>query len=220
MIGILSYKFQLNTFSYILTGIFSPGIACDAIVVWSPAPCRSHGNMFRFDLQNTLQKLPNNIFERSYSLREFDLQKRLHSFFYKTAELCMAGLTAGAVQGYLCQYLVQALMHLVMVAFLGLYANMRCQLLCGYDRAMFNHVDVIRGALFFSIALKFFSMKHLLAAYICYICETFKLVISEFIYRTLKRIAITRCYLGSPNMKRRIDNHQPSLNGEHNRPPV
>ncbi|KAH7516378.1 hypothetical protein FEM48_Zijuj10G0128800 [Ziziphus jujuba var. spinosa] len=178
--------------------------ACDAIVVWLLATCRSYGNILQFDLQNTLQKLPNNIFERSYPLREFDLQKRIHSFFYKAAELCMAGLTAGAVQGslsnylaskedgryeanentvsfvklnsYLCQYQVQALMHLVMVAFLGLYANMRYQLLCGYDRAMFNHFDVITVVLFFSVALRIFSMKHLLAAYICYICETFKLV--------------------------------------------
>ncbi|KAI3824043.1 hypothetical protein L1987_05490 [Smallanthus sonchifolius] len=28
--------------------------ACNAIVVWSLAPCRSYGNTFRFDLQNTL----------------------------------------------------------------------------------------------------------------------------------------------------------------------
>ncbi|XP_060669318.1 protein RETICULATA-RELATED 1, chloroplastic-like isoform X2 [Ziziphus jujuba] len=79
--------------------------ACDAIVVWLLATCRSYGNVFQFDLQNTLQKLPNNIFERSYPLREFDLQKRIHSFFYKAAEFCMAGLTAGAVQGSLSNYL-------------------------------------------------------------------------------------------------------------------
>lgn len=75
--------------------------ACNAIVVWSLAPCRSYGNTFRFDLQNTLQKLPNNIFEKSYPLREFDLQKRVQSFFYRAAELCMVGLTAGTVQGAL-----------------------------------------------------------------------------------------------------------------------
>ncbi|KAH7516389.1 hypothetical protein FEM48_Zijuj10G0129900 [Ziziphus jujuba var. spinosa] len=79
--------------------------ACDAIVVWLLATCHSYGNILQFDLQNTLQKLPNNIFERSYPLREFDLQKRIHSFFYKAAELCMAGLTAGAVQGSLSNYL-------------------------------------------------------------------------------------------------------------------
>ena len=79
--------------------------ACNALVVWSLAPCRSYGNTFRFDLQNTLQKLPNNIFERSYPLREFDLQKRIHSLFYKAAELCIVGLTAGAVQGSLSNFL-------------------------------------------------------------------------------------------------------------------
>ena len=78
--------------------------ACN-FVVWSLAPCRSYGNTFRFDLQNTLQKLPNNIFERSYPFREFDLQKRIHSLFYKAAELCMVGLSAGAVQGSLSNYL-------------------------------------------------------------------------------------------------------------------
>lgn len=79
--------------------------ACNAIVVWSLAPCRSYGNTFRFDLQNTLQKLPNNIFEKSYPMREFDLQKRIHSFFYKAAELCMVGITAGAAQGALSNFL-------------------------------------------------------------------------------------------------------------------
>lgn len=75
--------------------------ACNALVVWSLAPCRSYGNTFRFDLQNTLQKLPNNIFEKSYPLREFDLQKRIQCFLFKAAELCMVGLSAGAVQGAL-----------------------------------------------------------------------------------------------------------------------
>lgn len=79
--------------------------ACNAIVVWTLAPCRSYGNTFRFDLQNTLQKLPNNIFEKSYPLREFELQKRVHSFFYKAAELCVVGLGAGAIQGQLSNFL-------------------------------------------------------------------------------------------------------------------
>ncbi|PIA47328.1 hypothetical protein AQUCO_01400177v1 [Aquilegia coerulea] len=78
--------------------------ACNAIVVWSLAPCRSYGNTFQFDLQNTIQKLPNNIFERSYPQRTFDLQKRIQSFFYKAAELCMVGVTAGAAQGALLQF--------------------------------------------------------------------------------------------------------------------
>lgn len=77
---------------------------CNAFVVWSVAPCRSYGSTFRFDLQNTIQKLPNNIFEKSYPMREFDLQKRIHSFFYKAAELCLVGLTAGSIQGALSKF--------------------------------------------------------------------------------------------------------------------
>jgi len=40
-------------------------------------------------------------------------------------------------------------------AFLGLYANLRYQLLCGFDRAMVNHFDVIGVALFFSTTLRY-----------------------------------------------------------------
>ena len=81
--------------------------ACNAVVIWSLAPCRSYGNTFRFDLQNTLQKLPNNIFEKSYPLREFDLHKRIQCFLFKAAELCMVGLSAGAVQGALSNSLAR-----------------------------------------------------------------------------------------------------------------
>ncbi|KHG12509.1 Ribonuclease 3 [Gossypium arboreum] len=146
--------------------------ACNALVVWSLAPCRSYGNTFRFDLQNTLQKLPNNIFERSYPLREFDLQKRIHSLFYKAAELCIVGLTAGAVQGSLSNILASKKKEKLSVtipsmstnalgygAFLGLYANLRYQLLCGFDQAMVNHFDVIGVALFFSTALRVLNVQ-------------------------------------------------------------
>ncbi|KAI5593428.1 hypothetical protein BDE02_03G014700 [Populus trichocarpa] len=145
--------------------------ACNALVVWSLAPCRSYGNTFQFDLQNTLQKLPNNIFEKSYPLREFDLQKRIHSFFYKAAELCMVGLTAGAMQGSLTNLLARKKDRLSVTippvstyalgygAFLGLYANLRYQLLCGIDRAVVNHFDVIGVALVFSTALRILNAQ-------------------------------------------------------------
>ncbi|KAF8411797.1 hypothetical protein HHK36_004356 [Tetracentron sinense] len=146
--------------------------ACNAVVVWSLAPSRSYGNTFRFDLQNTLQKLPNNIFEKSYPLREFDLQKRIHSFFYKAAELCMVGLTAGATQGALSKLSASKKKERLSVtiptvstnalgygAFLGLYANLRYQLLCGVDRAMINHFDVIGVALFFGTTLRILNVQ-------------------------------------------------------------
>lgn len=141
--------------------------ACNAVVVWSLAPCRSYGNTFRFDLQNTIQKLPNNIFETSYPQRSFDLQKRIQSFFYKAAELCMVGVTTGAAQGALSKFLASKKEGRLSVtmptvsanalgygAFLGIYANLRYQLLCGMDRALVNHFDVIGVALFFSAAFR------------------------------------------------------------------
>ncbi|XP_039037913.1 protein RETICULATA-RELATED 1, chloroplastic-like [Hibiscus syriacus] len=146
--------------------------ACNALVVWSLAPCRSYGNTFLFDLQNTLQKLPNNIFERSYPLREFDLQKRIHSLFYKAAELSVVGLAAGAVQGSLSNFLAGKKKEKLSVtipsvstnalgygAFLGLYASLRYQLLCGFDQAVVNHFDVIGVALFFSTALRVLNVQ-------------------------------------------------------------
>lgn len=146
--------------------------ACNAIVVWTLAPCRSYGNTFRFDLQNTLQKLPNNIFEKSYPLREFDMQKRIHSFFYKAAELCMVGLTAGAAQGALSNLVASKKEGRLSVtipsvstnalgygAFLGLYANLRYQLLCGFDKAVVHHFDVIGVALVFGTALRLLNTQ-------------------------------------------------------------
>ncbi|KAM0940259.1 hypothetical protein DsansV1_C19g0162051 [Dioscorea sansibarensis] len=146
--------------------------ACNAFVVWSLAPCRSYGNTFRFDLQNSIQKLPNNIFEKSYPLREFDLQKRIHSFFYKAAELCLVGVTAGSVQGALSKFLSTKKEGRLSVsipslstnalgygAFLGLYANLRYQLLFGIDRAMFNRFDVLGVVLCFTTALRVLNVK-------------------------------------------------------------
>ncbi|CAL5200815.1 unnamed protein product [Lathyrus oleraceus] len=146
--------------------------ACNAVVVWSLAPCRSYGNTFQFDLQNTLQKLPNNIFEMSYPLREFDLQKRIQAFLFKAAELCMVGLGTGAVQGALSSSLAKKKEGRLSVtvptvssnalgygAFLGIYANLRYQLLCGFDRSMVSHFDVIGVALFFSTAFRVLNVQ-------------------------------------------------------------
>lgn len=146
--------------------------ACNAIMLWSLAPCRSYGNTFRFDLQNTLQKLPNNIFEKSYPLREFNMQKRFQSFFYKAAELCMVGLTMGAAQGAISNFAASKKEGRLSVsipsvsnnalgygAFLGLYANLRYQLLCGFDQAMMNYFDVIGVALCFSTAIRVMNVQ-------------------------------------------------------------
>ncbi|KAL0412732.1 UNVERIFIED_CONTAM: hypothetical protein Sradi_1474900 [Sesamum radiatum] len=147
-------------------------MTCNAIVVWSLAPCRSYGNTFQFDLQNALQKLPNNIFEKSSPLREFDFQNRLQSFFYKAAELCMVGFIAGAAQGAASNLVASKKEGRLSVtipsmntnalgygAFLGLYANFRYQLLCGFDRAVTSYFDVIGVALLFSSALRILNVQ-------------------------------------------------------------
>ena len=72
---------------------------CNLMVIGLLAPCRSYGSTSRFDFQNAIEKLPNNIFEKSYPLREFDLPKRISAFFYKAAELSLVGFVAGSVQG-------------------------------------------------------------------------------------------------------------------------
>lgn len=72
---------------------------CNLMAVGLLAPCRSYGSTSRFDFQNIIEKLPNNIFEKSYPLREFDLPKRISAFFYKAAELSLVGFVAGSVQG-------------------------------------------------------------------------------------------------------------------------
>nr|XP_019708176.1 protein RETICULATA-RELATED 1, chloroplastic [Elaeis guineensis] len=147
--------------------------ACNAFIVWSLAPCRSYGNTFRFDLQNTIQKLPNNVFEKSYPLREFDLQKRIQSFFlYKVPELCLVGVIAGSLQGILLKVSSAKKEGRLSVtipsvstyalgygSFLGLYANLRYQLLCGIDRFMFDRFDVLGVPIFFSTALRILNVQ-------------------------------------------------------------
>ncbi|XP_057850083.2 protein RETICULATA-RELATED 1, chloroplastic [Cryptomeria japonica] len=145
---------------------------CNAAIVWTLAPCRSYGTTFRFNLQNTLQKLPNNIFERNYPLREFDLQKRIHCFFYKAAELCMVGMAAGAANGALSNLCASqkegrtsvlipsvSTSSLGYGAFLGLSGNLRYQLLNGMERVIHDRFDVIGAVICFSSALRMLNIQ-------------------------------------------------------------
>jgi hypothetical protein len=68
---------------------------CNLVVFCSLAPCRSY----------TIQRVPNNIFEKSYPMRQFDLLRRTQSFITKAAELCLGGLLIGSVQGGLSKVL-------------------------------------------------------------------------------------------------------------------
>ncbi|KAL5648655.1 hypothetical protein ACJX0J_039464, partial [Zea mays] len=138
---------------------------CNLMVLGLLAPCRSYGSTSRFEFQNAIEKLPSNIFEKSYPLREFDLPKRISAFFYKAAELSLVGFVAGSVQGGMSKVLSVRKERRLSVtipsistnalgygAFLGLYVNLRYQLLCGLDQYMVKRFDVLGVAIFFSTA--------------------------------------------------------------------
>lgn len=139
---------------------------CNAAIVWSLAPCRSYGSTFRFNLQNTIQKLPNNIFERNYAFREFDTLKRVQGLVYKAGELCLAGLLTGAAAGGLLNLATSKTENLSVPvpamrtsalsygAFLGLTGNLRYQLVYGAERVMQQHFHHIRVVVFCSAALR------------------------------------------------------------------
>lgn len=135
---------------------------CNAAIVWSLAPCRSYGSTFKFNLQNTIQKLPNNVFERSYAFREFDMAKRVQSFLYKAGELCLVGMLTGAAGGGLLKLAASRKENASMPtpgvrtsalsygAFLGLSGNLRYQLLYGAERLMQEHFEHLAVAIFCS----------------------------------------------------------------------
>ncbi|KAK8710988.1 hypothetical protein V6N13_146295 [Hibiscus sabdariffa] len=102
--------------------------ACNALAL-----CRSYGNTFQFDLQNTLQK---DCWSSARVFVKFLASKKKEKLSVTTNAL-----------GY--------------GAFLGLYANLRYQLLCGFDQAVpvVNHFDVIGVAFFSSTALRVLNVQ-------------------------------------------------------------
>ncbi|CAK9227427.1 unnamed protein product [Sphagnum jensenii] len=146
---------------------------CNAAICWSLAPSRSYGSTFKYEFQNTIQKLPNNVFDKSYPLREFDLQKRIYSFFYKAAELSLVGMVTGAAGAGLARVMpssrnqlqtsvpipsvsTSALSH---GAFLGISGNLRYQLLNGAERVMQQHFNHLGVVLFFSTSLRVLNIQ-------------------------------------------------------------
>ncbi|CAI7889081.1 unnamed protein product [Closterium sp. NIES-53] len=136
---------------------------CNAAVVWSLSPTRSYGSTATSEWQMALQKLPNNMFDKSYPLREFNLPARAGSFFFNAAKLSLVGSTVGALGGLASNAILSAVSKgkegfrpSVVVpsastsaaaygAHTGLSGNLRYQLLYGLDRMLqqhFNHIPV------------------------------------------------------------------------------
>lgn len=88
------------------TSPFPPTIprpAANAALVYLVAPTRAAPAPGRFEWQNQLAKLPNNVFEATTPLREYTTGSRAAAFFIKSAELCGVGMLAGAAQSALAQ---------------------------------------------------------------------------------------------------------------------
>jgi len=135
--------------------------AANAAVVYLVAPTRAAPAPARHEWQNALAKLPNNVFEGTTPLREYSTNSRVAAFFVKSAELCGVGMLAGAAQSALSQAAVAIRRRsdpnfepsmrvpsvkqsaIGMAASLGLFANMRYQIISGFDRYLFDHANYL-----------------------------------------------------------------------------
>jgi hypothetical protein len=135
--------------------------AANAALVYLVAPTRAAPAPGRFEWQNQLAKLPNNVFEATTPLREYTTGSRAAAFFIKSAELCGVGMLAGAAQSALAQAAValrrqrdpsfQPSMPVPSVqqsalgfaAAQGIFANVRYQMVAGIDRYLFDHANYL-----------------------------------------------------------------------------
>ncbi|KAK3119974.1 hypothetical protein QOZ80_9AG0678870 [Eleusine coracana subsp. coracana] len=103
----------------VFVNVFAATI-CNLAVFCSLAPCRSY----------MIQRVPNNIFEKSYPMRQLSIA---------VPSISTNALSYGA--------------------FYGLYANLRYQMLCGLDRFIVHHFDVLGVAMFFSTAIRLMNIQ-------------------------------------------------------------
>lgn len=133
--------------------------AANAALVYLVAPTRAAPAPGRFEWQNVLARLPNNVFEGTTPMREYTTASRVSSFFVKSAELCGVGMLAGAAQSALSQAALAVRRRsdpgfqpslpvpgvrqnaLGMAAAWGMFGNARYQLVAGIDRYLFDHAS-------------------------------------------------------------------------------
>jgi hypothetical protein len=146
--------------------------AANAAVVYLVAPTRAAPAPAQHEWQNALAKLPNNVFEGTTPLRQYSTNSRVAAFFVKSAELCGVGMLAGAAQSALAQAAVavrrrtdpsfQPSMRipsvkqsaLGMAAAWGIFANVRYQVIAGFDRYLFDHANYLWSYLTLSGCLR------------------------------------------------------------------
>ncbi len=135
--------------------------AANAAVVGLVAPTRAAPAPGRHEWQNMLAKLPNNVFESTTPLKAYTTNSRVASLFVKSAELCGVGMLAGAAQSLLAQAAVAVRRSsdptfepampvpsvkqsaLGLGASLGIFANVRYQMIAGFDKYLFDHANYL-----------------------------------------------------------------------------
>ncbi|KAL4521576.1 hypothetical protein Ndes2526B_g01785 [Nannochloris sp. 'desiccata'] len=135
--------------------------AANAAVVGLVAPTRAAPAPARHEWQNMLAKLPNNVFESTTPLKSYTTNSRVASLFVKSAELCGVGMLAGAAQSLLAQAAVAVRRSsdptfepampvpsvkqsaLGLGASLGIFANVRYQMIAGFDKYLFDHANYL-----------------------------------------------------------------------------
>jgi len=135
--------------------------AANAAVVCLVAPTRAAPAPARFEWQNMLSKLPNNIFEGTTPMRSYSTSSRVAAFFVKGAELCGVGMAAGLFQSAAGSAAVSLRQRnnadwkpsvnppsakagaLGLAATCGIFANARYQVIAGFDRYLFEHANFL-----------------------------------------------------------------------------
>ncbi|KAI8113237.1 hypothetical protein M9435_003241 [Picochlorum sp. BPE23] len=135
--------------------------AANAAVVYLVAPTRAASAPARYEWQNMLSKLPNNVFEGTTPLRSYSNNSRIASFFVKAAQLSGVGLVAGGLQSSLSKAVVALRQKsdpsfvpsmkipeiqqsaLGMAATCGVFANARYQIIAGFDRYLFENANYL-----------------------------------------------------------------------------
>lgn len=146
--------------------------AANAAVVYLVSPTRAAPAPGRWEWQSALARLPNNVFETSLPQRAVSNGSRAAGFLAKSAELCGVGVLAGAAQSALSQLAVAirrkedphfvpsmpvpatSTAALGMAVHLGIFGNVRYQLIAGVDEYLSKHAAALWSYLTCSAVLR------------------------------------------------------------------
>lgn len=135
--------------------------AANASLVWMVSPNRSFGAPHKFPFQSYLHGLPNNVFDMSGPQRSYTTSTRAVGFFAKVGELSAVGTLAGASMAGLSQLALRLRQKYEpgfqpsvripsvrqsaggLAVSMGIFSNLRYQLISGVDRYLFDHSNYL-----------------------------------------------------------------------------